>query len=133
MCRFVMRNGEMRHIPPSRGNFMPADITFQALFTNTRARLCSAVTLCFFFACGSTGPLFAYDAAGLLLQREAVRHVPGLCGQWFGSPPASQMAGVSISLSFSGYLVQFCPRASPPFPPPHTPFADEDVSPCKQS
>lgn len=141
MCCFVLRNGEMRHIPLSRSNFMPADITFRALFTDTRARLCLAVALCFFYsfflACGSAGLLFAHDAAGLLLQREAARHVPGLCGQWFGSRPASQMAGVSVSLSFSGDGVQFCPRASPPFssasPPPPPPFADEYISPCKQS
>lgn len=61
--------------------------------------------------------------------REAARHVPGLCGQWFGSRPASQMAGVSLSLSFSVYLVQLCPRAPPPPPPPR---ADEEISSCKQ-
>ncbi len=35
----------------------------------------------------------------LPLQREVVKHVPGLWGQWFGPQPTSQMARISHSLS----------------------------------
>lgn len=77
---------------------------------------------CCVFVCGSTGLLFVEAVLGLPLQKEAVRHVPGLCGQWFGSLPDSQMAGVSVSFlslailfrSLTSSLSFFLP--SPPLP-----------------
>lgn len=42
-------------------------------------------------------PVVCGSRAGLPWQKEAVRHLPVLCGQWFGSLPHSQMAGVSVS------------------------------------
>lgn len=53
---------------------------------------------CCVFMCGSPGPVVGGSRAGLPSQKEAVRHVLGLCGQWFGSQPDSQMARVSVSL-----------------------------------
>lgn len=125
--------GEVRrHIPLT--NLMPVDIMFRALFTITRARLCSAIgaRVCFFFlsvvprACRlRTTPLAYYcreRQRGMCLGSVGSGLDPGQPHRWLESR------------SFSGYLVQFCPRASPPFSsaPTTPPFADEDTSPCKQ-
>lgn len=69
-------------------------------------------------------PVVCGSRAGLPWQKEAVRHVPVLCGQWFGSLPHSQMAGVSVS--FLSPAILFCSLASslsfillyPPLLPP---------------
>lgn len=115
-CDFVMRIGIIEHNPLSHS---PCRYHVSGFIYQHKGAF--VLSGCPVFFCVR---LFVYDAAGLLLQRWAARHVPGLCGQWFGSRPASQMAGASISLSFSVYLVQFCPRASPrsPCPPPTPPL-----------
>lgn len=132
----------MRHIPPSRSDFMPADITFRALFTNTRARLCSAVALCFFLffilrvvpraRCLRTPPPGYYcreRQRGMCLGSVGSGLDPRQPHRWL----ESQSLFLSLAILFSS--ARGPPRHSlrrPP-PPPPPPFADEDVSPCKQS
>lgn len=126
----------MRHIPPSRSDFMPADITFRALFTNTRARLCSPVALfffSFFFCVRFRGPVVC------VRRRRATTAERGseACAWalwavvWI---PASLTDGWSLNLSFFLWLsCSVLPEGLPATPPSPPPFADEDVSPCKQS
>lgn len=120
MCRFVMRNGEMRHIPPSRGNFMPADITFQALFTNTRARLCSAVTLCFFFCVRFHGPVVCVRRRWATIAEGGSEACAWALWAvvWI---PASLTDGWSLNLSFFLWLsCSVLPEGLPAIPPPPT-------------
>lgn len=71
-------------------------------------------------------PVVCGSSSGLPLQKEAVRHVPGLCGQWFGLLPDSQMARVSVSFlslailfrSLTGSLSFFLFLLYPPPPLP---------------
>lgn len=134
ICRFVVRNGQMRHIPPLRSNFMPADIRFRALFTNTRARLCSAVALCF-FCVRFRGPVVCVRRRwATIAERGSEACAWALWAVvWI---PASLTDGWSLNLSF--FLWRSCsvlPEGLPAilFAAPPPPFADEDVSPCKQS
>lgn len=81
-------------------------------------------------------PVVCGSGAGLPLQKEAVRHGPQLCGQWFGVLPGSQMVEVSVPFLFSGYLVPLARKLplflslSPMHPSPS--LADEDISSRKQ-
>lgn len=135
----------MRHIPPSRSDFMPVDITFRALFTNTRARLCSAVALCFFsfffFCVRFRGPVVCVRRRrATIAERGSEACAWALWAVvWI---PASLTDGWSLNLSFFLWLsCSVLPEGLPailsaattPPPPPPPPFADEDVSPCKQS
>lgn len=54
-----------------------------------------------------------YVFVRLPLQREVVKHVPGLWGQWFGLQPTSQMARISRSLS-SFFSSLFFPLSTSP-------------------
>ena len=91
------------------------------LYLWTYGCICARRLLC--FCVRFRRPVVCGSSSGLGSQKEAVRHVPGLCGQWFGLPPVSQMAGVSVPFSFSSYLVLFhhkLPLSLSPLAPPYT-------------
>lgn len=90
--------------------------------------LVAAVFLCVWFL----RPVVCGSRAGLPLQKEAVRHVPGLCGQWFGSLPNSQMARVSVSSLSLAILFRSRTSSLFLFSVLYPPFIDEDISSCKQ-
>lgn len=82
----------------SQGNYTSANIVFPALFMTIRVHLSSVAAV---FLCAVPQPVVCGSRAGLPSQKEAVRHVPGLCGQWFGQMPDSQMAKVSLVMVLS--------------------------------
>lgn len=127
-----MRIGVIQHISLSRSNFPPADIMFRALFTNTRARLCSAVGVCF-FCVRFRGPVVCVRRRWATI---AERGSEACAWAWWAVVwiPASLTDGWRLHLSF--FLCLSCsvlPQSLPPILHAPSPLcADEDISSCKQ-
>lgn len=136
-----MRIWVIQHIPSPHHPHPPADIAFRALFTDTRARLCSAVALCllalfiYLFilravpraCCSRTTPLGYYcreRRRGMCLGSVGSGLDPRQPHRWL----ESQSLFLSPSISFSS--APFCLPTIRHAPPhrPHPPCADEDIS-----
>lgn len=66
------------------------------------------------FVCGSTSLLLVEAELDFHCRKRQLGMCMGLCGQWFGSSPASQMVKVSVSFLSLAILFRLLFSSSPP-------------------